>query len=169
MGMPKALGVFRPTLVAENSSGISFLLSESTIEQGCEALHHYMELCKLDMMTTELHDARATRPPLAEHDLLDGADARRLEALFRVLASAPRLRLVHALVRAGELSLGELARSVAMTPQAASNQLIRLLDLGVVASERRGAHVFYRLVDPCVASLLYQGLCLAEESARWRP
>lgn len=113
--------------------------------------------------------AHAAHLSLAERSLLDAADARRLEALFGVLASAPRLRLIHALVRAGELCLGELAASVAMTPQAASNQLTRLLDLGVVASERRGARVYYRLVDPCVAGLLDQGLCLAEESARWRP
>ena len=106
---------------------------------------------------------------LAERSLLDAADARRLEALFGVLASAPRLRLIHALVLAGELCLGELAASVAMTPQAASNQLTRLLDLRVVASERRGARVYYRLVDPCVAGLLDVGLCLAQESARWRP
>ncbi len=77
--------------------------------------------------------------------------------------------LIHALVRAGELSWGEFAASVAMTPQAASNQLTRLLDLRVVASERRGARVYYRLVDPCVPGVLDKGLCVAEESARWRP
>jgi DNA-binding transcriptional ArsR family regulator len=112
------------------------------------------------MITTGVTDACALHPPLAVRELLDAGEARRLESLFRVLASAPRLRLVHALVRSGELSLSELATSVGMSPQAASNQLARLLALGVVASERRGAHVLYRLVE---------GLCLAEESARWRP
>ena len=121
------------------------------------------------MIASDPTVACPTHPPLAERELLDAADARRLEALFGVLASAPRLRLVHALVRSGELPLGELAAAVDMSPQAASNQLTRLLDLGVVASERRGTHVFYRLVDPCVAGLLDEGLCLAEESARWRP
>jgi DNA-binding transcriptional ArsR family regulator len=122
----------------------------------------------LPMVSATVVDAGATRPALTDRSLLDLADATRLEELFRVLASVPRLRLMHALVRAGELSLGELASATDTTPQAASNQLSRLADLRVVGSERRGARVFYRLVDPCVAGLLDEGLCLADESARWR-
>ncbi|HEX7950214.1 MAG TPA: hypothetical protein VF494_07680 [Candidatus Limnocylindrales bacterium] len=46
------------------------------------------------------------RRSLAERSLLDAADERRLEALFGFLATALRLQLIRALVRAGELPLG---------------------------------------------------------------
>lgn len=76
--------------------------------------------------------------------------------------------MLHALVKSGELCLSDLAAAVGMTPQAVSNQLQRLLDRGVVVSERRGANVFYRIVDPCVVSIIEEGLCLAGASPTWR-
>jgi DNA-binding transcriptional ArsR family regulator len=75
-----------------------------------------------------------------------------------------RLRLLHALVRAGELSVGDLAAAVAMKPQAVSNQLQRLVDRGILGSRRNGNSIIYRIVDPCVISLLDQGLCLTEDA-----
>lgn len=86
-------------------------------------------------------------------------------ALFKVLASESRLRLLHALVRAGELSVTDLARTISMTPQAVSNQLQRLADRGILGARRQGNVVYYRITDPCVPALLDQGLCLAEDSA----
>ena len=83
--------------------------------------------------------------------------------MFKVLANDTRLRLLHALVRADELCVTDLAASVGMKPQAVSNQLQRLSDLGILASRRDGNNIFYRVVDPCVRSLLDQGLCLVEE------
>jgi DNA-binding transcriptional ArsR family regulator len=50
-----------------------------------------------------------------------------------------------------------------MKPQAVSNQLQRLSDLGIVAARRDGTSIHYRVVDLCVRSLLDQGLCLMEE------
>jgi DNA-binding transcriptional ArsR family regulator len=47
-----------------------------------------------------------------------------------------------------------------MTPQAVSNQLQRLVDRRILAARRQGNNVFYRVVDPCVTSLLELGLCL---------
>jgi DNA-binding transcriptional ArsR family regulator len=84
--------------------------------------------------------------------------------VFKVLANDTRLRLLHALVRAGELCVTDLAGSLGMKPQAISNQLQRLSDLGILASRRVGTSIFYRLVDPCVGALLDQGLCLTEDS-----
>jgi len=83
--------------------------------------------------------------------------------VFKVLANDTRLRLLHALVRADELCVTDLAASVGMKPQAVSNQLQRLSDLGILASRRDGNNIHYRLVDLCVRSLLDQGLCLMEE------
>jgi len=104
-----------------------------------------------------------TRPALKDRPLLTPIQAGGLAAVFKVLANDTRLRLLHALVRADELCVTDLASSVGMKPQAVSNQLQRLSDLGVLASRREGISIYYRLVDLCVRSLLDQGLCLMEE------
>jgi DNA-binding transcriptional ArsR family regulator len=100
------------------------------------------------------------QPPLAERPLIDDAVAGDLEALFKVLANDSRLRLLHALERSDELCVSDLAAAVSMTPQAVSNQLQRLVDRRILAARRQGNNVFYRIVDPCVTSLLELGLCL---------
>jgi len=101
---------------------------------------------------------------MEQRALLSQVEAGGLGTVFKVLASGTRLRLLHALIRSDELSVNELARTIAMKPQAVSNQLQRLADLGVVASRREGLHVHYRLVDLCVQSLLEQAVCLMEAS-----
>jgi len=101
---------------------------------------------------------------MEQRALLSQVEAGGLGTVFKVLASGTRLRLLHALIRSDELSVNELARTIAMKPQAVSNQLQRLADLGVVAFRREGLHVHYRLVDLCVQSLLEQAVCLMEAS-----
>lgn len=108
-------------------------------------------------------DDCCSRPVLKGRPLLSPIQAGGLAAVFKVLANDTRLRLLHALVRADELCVTDLARSVGMKPQAVSNQLQRLSDLGILASRREGNNIHYRLVDLCVRSLLDQGLCLLEE------
>jgi DNA-binding transcriptional ArsR family regulator len=104
-----------------------------------------------------------TRPALKDRNLLSPIQAGGLAAVFKVLANDTRLRLLHALVRADEVCVTDLAALLGMSPQAVSNQLQRLSDLGVLASRRDGNNIHYRLVDLCVRSLLDQGLCLMEE------
>jgi DNA-binding transcriptional ArsR family regulator len=104
-----------------------------------------------------------TRVALQDRPLLTPIQAGGLAAVFKVLANDTRLRLLHALVRAEELCVTDLAASLGMKPQAVSNQLQRLSDLGIVASRRDGTSNHYRLVDLCVRSLRDQGLCLMEE------
>ena len=89
-----------------------------------------------------------------------------MAAVFKVLANDTRLRILHALVRAEELCVTELANKVGMKPQAVSNQLQRLSGLGIIEARRAGVNVHYRVVDLCVRSLLDQGLCLTEEATR---
>jgi DNA-binding transcriptional ArsR family regulator len=107
------------------------------------------------------------KPALHERPLLSGEQAGGLAGLFKVLANDTRLRLLHALHRAGGMCVTELAREVAMKPQAVSNQLQGMLDLGIVACKRNGNSIRYRIADCCVTSLLEQGLCLMEEA--WKP
>src|SRR5262245_29845688 len=106
-----------------------------------------------------------SKPSLKERSLLTPIQAGGLASVFKVLANDTRLRLLHALVRADELCVTDLAASLGMKPQAVSNQLQRLSDLGILASRREGNSIHYRLVDLCVRSLLDQGLCLVEEGS----
>jgi len=104
------------------------------------------------------------KPKLRERVLLDEILARDLEATFKTLANATRLRLLHALVQAEELCVGDLAGKVGMSPQAVSNQLQRLSDRGIVEARREGLQMLYRIIDPCVVMLLDRGWCLTEDA-----
>ena len=102
------------------------------------------------------------QPAVNERTLLTPDQAAELMRLFKVFANDTRLRLLHALVREGEMRVGDLADAVGMKPQAVSNQLQRLVDRKILNSQRRGTNIFYRIVDPCVPVLLERGLCLIE-------
>ncbi len=104
------------------------------------------------------------KPSLTARPLLSVRQAQALESLFKLLASGTRLRMLHALARAGELGVGELADQLGMKPQAISNQLQRLADRGIVDSRRNGLQVRYSILDPCVLALLDKGWCLAEDA-----
>ncbi len=104
------------------------------------------------------------KPVVEARPLLTPIQAGGLASVFKVLANDTRLRLLHAIIRAGEVRVTDLATAVGMKSQAVSNQLQRLSDLGVLTHRRDGKNIIYRLVDPCVKSLLDQGLCLMEDA-----
>jgi len=108
------------------------------------------------------------KPKLEDRSLIPHEQSLELESTFKMLANVSRLRILHALVREKEMSVLSLAKVVSMKPQAVSNQLRRMTDRGIVASRREGNHIHYRMIDPCVASLLDQGLCLAEDAKERR-
>ena len=99
---------------------------------------------------------------IEDRPLISDDQAAALMRLFKVFSNDTRLRLLHALVREDQLCVSDLAKAVAMKPQAVSNQLQRMVDRGIVGSRRNGANVHYRIIDPCVAVLLERGLCLIE-------
>lgn len=101
--------------------------------------------------------------PVADRPLMPVRQAGELAELFKILASDTRLRLLHALIRAGEMCVNELAEAVGMLPQAVSNQLQRLADRAVVEARREGTSIHYKIIDPCVVGLLDEGLCLLED------
>jgi len=108
-------------------------------------------------------DGLGTRP------LLDDAEAGDLTVLYKVLANPHRLRLLHAIERAGEIRVGDLAGEVGMSVQAVSNQLQRLADQRIVEARRDGISSYYRIVDPCVPAMIELGICLVEENANRVP
>ncbi len=103
------------------------------------------------------------KPKIEERPLLDLDKAVNLEATFKVLANGTRLRLLHALIREPDMCVGELADKLQMKIPAISNQLQLLTLRGIVSPKRKGNQISYRIIDPCIISLLDQGLCLAED------
>jgi DNA-binding transcriptional ArsR family regulator len=109
--------------------------------------------------------ACAAKPALEDRRLLSPPEAARLAATFKVLASDSRLRLLHALARAGQLCVTDLAAQVGMGVPAVSNQLARLVEQRILAARRDGNRIYYRITDPCVTQLLELGWCLTEDTA----
>lgn len=105
-------------------------------------------------------DARSPAFPHLDHDTVD---ATALADLFKVLANDNRLRILHAIHRAGEISTSDIAATIGASQQSVSNQLQRLADQQVVASRRDGQRVLYRIVDPCVPGLMDLGVCLLDQ------
>ena len=103
------------------------------------------------------------RLALKERPLLTFVESVKVMALFKVLANDTRVRLLHHLVRSGEATVTDMARTLSMKPQAVSNQLVRLSDTGMLASRRDGNNVYYRVVNGCVPPLLDLALCLMED------
>jgi hypothetical protein len=65
------------------------------------------------------------KPDICQRPLITPEQAPDLMHIFKVLADDTRLRLLHALTRAGEMSVSDLAATVAMKPQTVSNQFQR--------------------------------------------
>jgi ArsR family transcriptional regulator, lead/cadmium/zinc/bismuth-responsive transcriptional repressor len=111
-------------------------------------------------------NACSSRIPLADRPLLSFVEAVKVMALFKMMANDTRIRLLHHIVRSGEATVTDMAKTLGMKPQAVSNQLLRLSDTGMLSSRREGNNVFYRVVNGCVAPLLDLALCLMEDESR---
>jgi len=86
--------------------------------------------------------------------LLTGEDAETLAARFRLLGDPNRLRIVYALLEAGEICVGDLAGLIESSESATSHQLRQLRLAGLVRTTKRGREVFYRVADGHVRVLL---------------
>jgi ArsR family transcriptional regulator len=76
-----------------------------------------------------------------------------MQKVFEALASAPRRKILAFLAEA-ELNAGEIASRFAMSKPAVSQHLAVLENAGLIASEKRGQFVFYRLVPDSLANTL---------------
>lgn len=73
--------------------------------------------------------------------------------VFKALGHEDRLRILEDLA-AGERCVCELVESVGSSWSTVSRHLSILKAAGVVADEKRGLQVFYRIALPCVASFM---------------
>jgi DNA-binding transcriptional ArsR family regulator len=90
---------------------------------------------------------------LAPDRPLDDDEAQRLAERMAAFATASRLKLLYALVP-GELSVEELAERSGMPANSVSQQLRVLRHLRLVAAQRDGRRMLYRLHDPHLVDLL---------------
>lgn len=90
----------------------------------------------------------AFRPSLISLDAL--ADA---AECLRTLAHPQRLRMVQILL-SGERTVGELAEACELQSHMASEHLRLMKDRGLLASERRGREVFYRIEEEGLAGIM---------------
>ena len=85
-----------------------------------------------------------------------------MQKVFEALASTPRRKILAYLAHA-ELSAGEIASRFNISKPAVSQHLAVLENAGLVASEKRGQYVYYRLVPDSLANTLngyVQEVCL---------
>ncbi|KUH86173.1 MULTISPECIES: metalloregulator ArsR/SmtB family transcription factor [unclassified Mycobacterium] len=88
---------------------------------------------------------------------LDSASAVKVAETLQALASPNRLMILTRL-RQSPCSVGELSAAVGMEQPAVSNQLRLLRALGLVAGDRNGRNIVYRLYDNHVAQLLDEAI-----------
>ncbi|HET7478690.1 MAG TPA: metalloregulator ArsR/SmtB family transcription factor [Rubrobacteraceae bacterium] len=115
---------------------------------------------------------------LEPRDVLDGGEFagidERVAGLMGAMAGPTRIRALFALLDAGELPAGEVAKAVRMSASATSHQLRVLRDLGLVNRRREGRKCFYALADEHLGVLLKEALYhvdhtrLAEQAAGGR-
>jgi ArsR family transcriptional regulator len=87
--------------------------------------------------------------------MADPMDTAATEAaeMLKALSNPGRLRILCALVP-GDMTVGELEATLGASQSYVSGQLLRLRNEGLVACDRDGRSVRYRLADPRVRPLL---------------
>ena len=108
-------------------------------------------------MPDEACEVRMVHPDRVEttrQELLTGDEASELADRFRLLSDPGRLRMIYALLEAGELCVCDLAATVEASESATSHQLRQLRLAGLVRSRKQGRTVYYRVDDTHVRLLL---------------
>lgn len=88
--------------------------------------------------------------------LLRGIDTEtllRAAETIKLLGHPERLKIVEVL-EAGEATVSDIQDALDMPQAIVSQHLAKLKGHGVVASERDGVHVYYRIVEPKVRHIL---------------
>lgn len=93
----------------------------------------------------------------AEAALPDWETMQRVAAVFQVLSDPTRARIVYALALE-ELCVCDVAAVAGLSVSAASHQLKRLRDRGVVGYRKDGRLAYYRLTDEHVRGLVEGGV-----------
>lgn len=96
----------------------------------------------------------AERVAAVSERLVGPGEATRLAELFKLVSDPNRVRILSALLEAGELCVCDLAETVGMTDSSVSHALRLLRTAGVVRNRRDGRTIYYSLADSHVRLLL---------------
>lgn len=86
--------------------------------------------------------------------LIDPHEAEALADSFKLLGEPNRVRILYALLEAGELCVCDLAATVGVTETTVSHAMRLLRAAGIVRNRRDGRVIYYRLDDAHVRMLL---------------
>ena len=101
--------------------------------------------------TSARNDSRVTA---VQERLVPLEEAQRLADQFRLLGDPNRVRILFALLEAGELCVCDLAAAVGMEESTVSHALRLLRTSGIVRNRRDGRTMHYQLADAHVRLLL---------------
>jgi len=122
------------------------------------------DVVQLDTCATRVVDE--ARVEAARAQLLPASELEELTQLFRLLGDATRVRLLYALLEAGELCVCDLSAATG-TPETNVSHALRLLrTAGIVKARRAGRMMHYSLDDAHVRSLLDLSLEHLRHTAR---
>lgn len=96
----------------------------------------------------------ADRVAAVRQRLVDLGEGAQLAELFKLLSDPTRVRILYALLEAGELCVCDVAESVGVPDSSVSHALRLLRTAGVVRNRRAGRMIYYSLDDSHVRLLL---------------
>jgi ArsR family transcriptional regulator, lead/cadmium/zinc/bismuth-responsive transcriptional repressor len=122
---------------------------------GCsEYLYNCSYVVHSALMTRRIRMIDPKTVTATRAELMDQAAASQLAERFKLLSDPGRLRMVYALLHAGELCVCDLAATVGASESGTSHQLRQLRLAGLVRSRKEGRTVHYRVADDHVKVLL---------------
>ncbi|MCX5316115.1 helix-turn-helix transcriptional regulator [Streptomyces sp. NBC_00154] len=109
------------------------------------------------MSKSQIEDTSPTAPPCCQpitSAALSEADAEHMASMFKALADPVRLRLFSRVAShpAGEACVCDIS-DVGVSQPTVSHHLKKLREAGLLASERRGTWVYYRIAPQPVAAM----------------
>jgi ArsR family transcriptional regulator, arsenate/arsenite/antimonite-responsive transcriptional repressor len=97
----------------------------------------------------------AVREPISSRAPLENVDAVEIASMFKALSDPVRLRLL-ALIAChddGEACVCDLTEAFEVSPPTISHHLKVLREAGMIAADRRGTWIYYRIVPAVLADL----------------
>jgi DNA-binding transcriptional ArsR family regulator len=94
------------------------------------------------------------RVAAARAGMVSAEEADELAACFRLLGDAKRVRILYALLEAGELCVCDIAAAAEVSETTVSQAMRLLRTAGIVRNRRDGRMIYYRLDDAHVRLLL---------------
>ncbi len=110
-----------------------------------------------DLISCSPHGVESGLIETYQHKTLDIDKAQRMAEFFSLLGDSNRLRILSILAQQ-ELCVCDLAATLNMSESAVSHQLRTLKVMRLVAYQKRGRKVYYRLLDHHVLDLYYSVL-----------